>query len=1691
MNIFKFRDELIDNYKSFSRSFTKIRAKDIKNKVQHECEDLKRYWPEPLLQINPFYKQAENIDELCSEGILHEDCAKIFRVDGSPIKLFSHQVQAIDLASKGKSYVVTTGTGSGKSLSFFIPIINRILIEKSKEKYPRPRTRAIILYPMNALANSQLEEINKFLSNDPSLNLSVARYTGQDDIESRIEIQNNPPDILLTNYMMLELMLMRSSDRSLIDNCSNLQFLVLDELHTYRGRQGADVALLVRRLRSQLQAENLICIGTSATMSSVGSRAAQNEVVANFATKIFGTQISSSEVIGETLERSTRRRLNEMKIVELLSKDADVDLEVAEKALKNFLSQFGTSDSIRMENGRSPFAFKLHQFISGPGKVYITLQSQGKRVVTLDGQAYVADPDNQNETLPLFEAHFCRECGQEYIPVWIIKDASGEVAQVLPRSIDEVSANETESYGFICPVDSSQAFQGDDADLPDDWHDPKRPAKIRQSRKKDVPKLCRLSAKGVADSTGESFWVLAGKFKICVGCMQTYSARGRDKNRLIGLSGEGRSSATSTLSLQILQQLYTMPIDEDASHDFRKLLGFSDNRQDTALQAGHFNDFINQIVLRAGIVHALKAASVPMRLHELVGAICTTFGFDDPDNARAMAELLKSPETTKGRQLETAFEILRFSLSYLLMKELRSKNLYTCPSLEKLGLMRISYVGLEELCRRNEDFSDNEEIAKLGFESRLSLFTTFLDEIRRRQCISTIYYDHVEQTRIRELDRGLLNERWTFTPISGENDEYDECAFILHPEHINAWKKGSPVKFTERSNIFSVLSKLNMWSEVDSISAADREEMHKLVCFMTKCLCDCGILRETMTRCGSYYQLEQDVIRWSYPSEVVDQSPNKFFSDLYKSVSGSLDKGDIHLFEFEAQEHTAQVSSVDRELLEIRFRAGRKDAEKWRRLSPGKPYKRLPILYCSPTMELGIDISALNYVYMRNVPPTAANYVQRAGRAGRSGQQALSLTYCAAMSPHDQWFFNHPDEMVQGVVKEPTLDLSNESLVKSHLHSIWMSAACIDLPHTVCSVLDLDSDEMPVEKEIYENLSSVEVTERAIEFAQSFVDQFREDLCAQSWFENGYVDKVMHSASEEFSRSFDNYRGLYKATLNQMELANKIIMRRGLPKKEIETARRRYNDASRQKLLLENTNISSNNNDFYTYRYLASQGFLPGYNFPAMPLLAWVPEVSKEMDKATMLSRARFLGLSEFGPRNVIYHRGHIYRIERLKINVQHETATSSAELPTQSAVVCPNCGYAHLLNSGCIYNHCENCGNHLSPDDVIRGLYKVAAVETVEIERISIEDENRRSQGFEMQTLYRFGKNASGSALKKTSEIRDKEQTVAVMTYAPAASVWKANLGWRHRVNQKTKGFAINPITGYWLNQGPDSDESKGSEDKLQDKAPSQIIVPFVTDTRNILIFEPKIEGLEHDEQMSTMATLQAALLRSIEQTYQIESSEIFIDPIPSTSDRRMLLIYETGEGGSGVLRDLVENPEAIKRIARQALELMHYNVGSLDYIDADALAELDAKPECINGCYGCLLTYTNQPEHRLINRRDLPALRFLAALANSGELVQSTIENSAEDKTIGPADAISRFKLFANKNDFLVPDVVPKVFKSLDVKFDAAYSAYRCCLSFAPVDKDVVEALDEFGWQVLDLSSEDRWLEIMKSHPELSETK
>ncbi|MEW6519201.1 MAG: DEAD/DEAH box helicase [Thermodesulfobacteriota bacterium] len=1752
-NVFKFRDRLIDEYSTFSRSFTRIGARDLFEEVEKQY-NAGRYWPEPLIQINPNYQRKESVQTLVEQGLLHPSCAEIFQVGKSeghpsPLNLYTHQLEAIAKAQDEKSYVVTTGTGSGKSLAFFIPIIDRIL--KARKDDAARRTRAIVIYPMNALANSQLEELNKFLHGYAEENkpFTVARYTGQERQTIRQQIADNPPDILLTNFMMLELILTRyeAIDRQVVEHCRGLEFLVLDELHTYRGRQGADVAMLVRRLRQRLDARKLICIGTSATMSSTGTGEDQQKTVAEVASKLFGTQVTSHDVIGETLERVTDPSLDIVSIkpiladrilggsfdwadfeffrhdplavwIELnlgidmsdlsrpnrakpltvseasqrLADQAGIEKGEARQALQNFLV---AALDLRSPQGHPPFAFKLHQFISGPGKVYTTLEPEGLRPVTLDAQRFA--PGRQQEQILLFAAHFCRECGQEYHPVWRQDGASCRYSS---REIDDIASDDdAKGFGFLAPYRDGQQYRGILEDLPEHWLDTtKSTPKIKPNYRNAVPLEMRVDAQG-SEGEGERFWFIPGKFRFCLNCGFVHESYGRDVNRLSSLSGEGRSSATTMLTLSALRQLFaTQDLLPDLP-DPRKLLGFTDNRQDAALQAGHFNDFVFLLTLRAGLVGALQQNSGELTEENLADAVFKALGFDR-DEEGVLAEYLKSPQLV-GLARQEAQRALRYILGYRLVYDLRKGWRFNNPNLDQLKLLHIDYQGLDDFCANEFLFAKGHSVLqRLQPDARQALARFVFAELRRNLCLESRYLDPNDQDKARNSAYSYLNERWSFA----QDERLSTSKYLIfgkRPEFRGKVREDL-VSGGPRSRLVRLLKQASFWGKTEfagQVNGWKGQEFAAILIDFLSAAQGYGYMQSTSVGQDLIgWRLKSSALLWRLVSDLPsgdEKRSNAFFRQLYLAVAKVLALPNHPLFEFEAHEHTAQVEAGKRIFLETRFRYTRQDREEWA-ADPGHdaPLQRLPVLFCSPTMELGVDISALNTVYLRNVPPTPANYAQRSGRAGRSGQPALVITYCAAQSPHDQWFFRHAPQMVHGVVKPPTLDLANRDLVESHLHAVWLANVEHQLDTSIAPLLDLEKEEKPIRDELRACFADPAVQTRGLAHARQVIAEVENELSPEAapWFTERYVEQVISQAADTFNRALDRWRNLFDATRKQMDLADAVVKSHAVKHGERENARRRYGDAARQyAMLLKSGNTQ--NSDFYTYRYLASQGFLPGYNFPRLPLMAWIPgrggSSSGKEDEGNMVSRPRFLALSEFGPRSLIYHEGRTYRVIRAKLNVSAaDHVTADTTLATVSARICAHCGHGHMGEESSpdpLSNVCDNCGTPLTDQGRINSLYRIETVETIPVERISVNDEERQRQGFELQTAYRFLPGPDGLIQKTEATVLLGDEQLATLTYAPAARIWRINRGWRRRCDKNQLGFYINPISGVWSKQeNPEEEQNgEGTEDAMLNKVTPQRIVPFVEDHRNILILSPS-----RTLDVNAMATLQAALKRGIEQSFQIEESEMMAEALPDADNRRAILFYEAAEGGAGVLTRLAGETWQLAEVARNALRLMHFNVPDGGF-SIDILPDAEERPDggriCEAGCYQCLLSYFNQPDHEKINRQEPKALKLLVALANASVKPAGSKPESAPTSA---DDGLASWLAALDDLRLRRPDALHVQLNNGQGVADAQYKAARALIFLHEPDPAMRSYLLDRGWRVLHFpSGSETWSALFAQYPDI----
>jgi len=1642
MDIFEFRRALVEDYERFTRSFTRIRSDDLRVFVDQEYAS-QRYWPEPLVQVNPNFKGGGTVDELVASGQLSQACASIFRLNksassaGVSLPLHKHQAEAVSLAAAGESYVLTTGTGSGKSLSYFIPIVDACL--KARAADSTPRTRAIVIYPMNALANSQLEELKKFLGTDPAQRpVTFGRYTGQESTEERESMSANPPDILLTNFMMLELLMTRQSDvdKAVMCNAKGLRFLVLDELHTYRGRQGADVALLVRRVREAL-ADQLICIGTSATMATEGTQAARNAVVADVATRLFGVSIPERNVITETLRRATpenetiesvRAKLGpalragvpknldyaalaahpvsvwvELTLgltyeddkprrarpstladaAETLHRDSGESIETCNGYLQEFLLH-----AYRVEDGAGKplFAFKLHQFIAGGGKVYTTLEPPGQRAITLDGQQFVSGDIERRRRY--YHAHFCRDCGQEYLPVWNADGHEGRTFDV--RNIDERQHDDDQvKFGFLMP-DGRNIWDDDAIDrLPETWIEERANGewRVKSPQRKFLPQSVRVRPDGVvaADASLQA-WFIPGAFRFCLYCGTHHSTAGKDTLRLTSLSGEGRSSATTMLTLSALRYLYEQ--DQQLSPEAKKVLGFSDNRQDAALQAGHFNDFLQVLLTRAALLSAVdKAPNAQLTEKEVANAAFEALGFHRDDPA-VRAEYMQQPEV-KGNAKRQVQEAMRGILGYRSCFDLRRGWRFNNPNLEQLGLLRIDYQDLDDLAADEGSWANAPRVLQAAKpKERAKVLRLLFDFMRQGLCIATRYLDRTELDQLRTQSYANLHEPWGFT-----EDERPQASkwFVISRPDEKFDRRGRRIDLDDflvvgsaRSRLGRALRQSSTWGGANPYYRDINDHTYAdLIEALLKAAGPdgYGIVRKEETDVGQPgWQLNGSAIVWLLGDGASRRhaDDNAFFRGLYRNIAGLLSNPVHQLFDFEAREHTAQVEQEDRMEREARFRFTEKDRAEWR-ASHGNELEWLPVLFCSPTMELGVDISSLNTVYMRNVPPTPANYAQRSGRAGRAGQPALVITYCASQSPHDQYYFREPVRMVHGQVNAPTLDLANLELVKSHMQAIWLAETGRKLGNSVRDLLDMNQlDALPVAEEVAADLDKPAACKRAHERGLRVLTMLADELTPTKapWYTEHWAESVFLRAFKEFDNSLQRWRDLYRATQQAIELNFRIENNPAASERERREAQQRHNEARKQRDLLL-AGDSAFNSDFYTYRYLASQGFLPGYNFPRLPLLAYLPARRGQVGRESFLSRPRFLALSEFGPYSLIYHEGSQYRVIKALLTItSQDQATEGAKLATEVARLCPDCGYGHFRTQRDA-DRCVSCGASLASAQEVKSLYRIENVSTKRAERITANEEERVRQGYEMQTTLQFAE-AEGKLQMITTTASDAQGPLLELQYGPAATVWRMNFGWRRRKEKSILGFWMNPVTGHWV--GGVDDGSGGSEEERDappDKTPPQRIVPYVEDRRNILIVRP--HHALGELSTTTLTTLQYALKRGIESVYQLEESELMAEPLPTRDNRQSLLFFEAAEGGAGVLTRLAREPDALAAVASKALEVLHFlrPAEGQPWQKATLAQELDkeGKPICEAGCYRCLLSYYNQPDHELIDRQDKEA--------------------------------------------------------------------------------------------------------------------
>lgn len=1602
MNIISFHQRLIQNYKSYIQSFINIKDAPIKTFVNDQI-NAGKLWPEPLVQFNPTFETGRQIALLN----LHPVLGQIF----ANRTLYRHQEEAILLGTSGREFIVTSGTGSGKSLTYIATIFNHIL---NAGPATNGKIQAVIVYPMNALINSQNEEIKKYeisyleqfgtidkkgKTTDQIIKelqektgkifpISYAQYTGQENDAARKRIQENKPQILLTNYMMLELIMTRGGeDVELRQNMlEGIRYLVFDELHTYRGRQGSDVSMLIRRIKAAA-ANKVLTIGTSATMVSADHTTLQqqHEEVAKVASKIFASEFKSDQVVSEYLitslatknitqlelqkclsqpvpEAGTANQFEQFdsaiwierqialeekdgrlvrrtpisfdQIADKLSIAAQINKEKAKLHLSQLLEWANHLNSDPNKK-RNFLPFRIHQFIAQTGSVYATLGNRQTRQLRLEAGLYA---DKNTSLYPIL---FSRDSGHEFYCVTLNEEKS----MVLPREPFDQAPNDEEKElleeGYIImqhPEDEEALwdFERDKSELPEAWFNlPKKNGErtLKAQYRERIPQLIYFNTHGSFSHTQPMEhvgWFIPKPLLLDPTSGSIYTHK-NDWTKLAKLGGEGRSTATTILSFETIKQLGIAG--EEVKK--QKLLSFTDNRQDASLQSGHFNDFIRVGQLRSGLFQAVEQND-ELDYTTLSDKVFTALSLEQEAYAQRSSQF---PGQRKDN--EDAFKDF---IMYRALHDLRRSWRVVMPNLEQCGLLEIHYRHLADSLG-DELWNDMPVLRLMRPEERFDFLHQVFDFFRKAYALEFSMLEFTTMVAKTKRIQELLKHPWTLeeeeqfeTPgvvrldklrnpnIRAESAGYSSV-FGRYIKRISAEYK-HPLKnredyLTYIRDLFKYLEKAGWLSSM----TMKNEQNEDVVVYRLR-------VDQILWRKGNKQHIIQDKIRRRSYGQTITSPVNRYFQQFYQSELNKLKK-------IVGREHTGQINNDKRKERENSFRNG-----------------DISVLYCSPTMELGIDISDLSVVHMRNVPPSPANYAQRSGRAGRSGQAALVMVYCSNYSAHDRHYFDNVSKMVSGEVSAPRMDLVNEELLCSHLYaSVFSYRSLKSLRTSLGDLVDKENlARLPLRPEVQAALSLTTQDKQIIahRFVEVLTDSFLKqelELRKPTWFTSNWIYLQLENFMTNFEQALNRWRGLYRTAILQFREANDIIENRIYSEdhEKIKQAKIVRYQAERQMELLLNdeknkdqpNNTNSTNksqSEFYPYRYLAAEGFLPGYNFTRLPLRTFL---QNRESGGEYISRPRMVALNEFGPRNTIYHDGAKYRLDRLIL--------TEPEVRLEKAKISPFSGYIMMERAG-QYNYNVDPLLNLdinqdADENNLCTLLEMSESRAFEIQKITCAEEERTRLGYEIKTYF-FVEGGLENVLQATVHLVGNP--LLHIHAIPAARLVQINKKWR---STSEKGFSIHTKKGIWQSSDPQRRPNENPDDY-------RLVMPFTTNTANALFLQPVV-ALGTNGGANGVITLVYALKRAIENYFQVESGEIGVQ-VMGEQEVPNLMIFESAEGSLGILSQIVEDPAIYKAVMEEAWRLC--------FLDKEG-HEIPEE-QLVPATYSDLLSYYNQHHHQVIDR-------------------------------------------------------------------------------------------------------------------------
>ena len=1077
---------ILDHYLSYITSTFYIKDEELRRNFE---EALKRMdiGKGPYIDFTDSFLTGKTLLELIEEGVVTREFNKIAYEGEGTIKLsrplYAHQEESIRKIQKERNVVITTGTGSGKTEAFLYPILNSLTDEKERGTLTHG-VRAVLIYPMNALANDQLKRMRELLRHYPEITFgsftgeteeiernALAKYKKLNNRESplinerisREKMKAEPPHILITNYAMLEYLLIRPNDNVFFDGqySDKWQYIVLDEAHTYTGATGIEVSMLMSRLKDRIFRETKIqFILTSATLGeekdnldivefarnlSAGStfeeediiRAkrhsfdnvhAEDEVDIDFYKTMYQIITEDPADLADRLNQVIDRYFPQYdnqnkdyqeKLFEIVQHDQryiqarknlqkrPLDMrQFAHKmsALEDDLVAFVEVANKAKKNNVMLLDARYHMFIRSLEGCYSTLDKHPKvsLIPKKRGESLTGQEDK------FYEISVCQFCGEVYLignidPLTkefkqlknqkkgtfiLVKDKQGLSPYLSVISFDkERGKDEEESfviYDFNVQTGSTRPYNGQ---IFGDQAHHQYLIKNEKQQEKDL--------------------------KTCYFCGNTNKRTGVLRDFYIG-----QAAATSVLGTSIYEEIpgYKVKVTEkilEASEELddffgvpvvgyqkqeeneeslrKQLLVFSDSRQEAAYFASYFDVTYHNILRRRMLVEAVRETKKTRGMD--------TEGYELKHVADHLENIIRASGYEEDEDpKKEAWKTILYEMST------NERN-----SLENLGLIHFNFV---------DELGGN----RLGIYKDRDADTLYKIVSEAFKNDGMIEFPLQNQFTEEDYSYFIYSGKRQYLTLEADN-KYD-TSFV--PKKYNKWTKY--ISKTAEIDLEQAKDYLrNIWKGlyekhgILDFSVGGSKALLKNSCFKIQLTEDKAIQWYKCSKCGTLtpHNIYDYCPQGTCDGRLVEASPleeqkSNHYMKLYQELS---------LSPMRIKEHTAQLSS-----------------EKAKQYQEEFILKKINILSCSTTFEMGVDVGDLETVFMKNMPPTPANYTQRAGRAGRRADSvAYALTFCKVGS-HDLTFFKEPETMIRGKIRPPKFNTLNEKIVKRHMQSFLISS---------------------------------------------------------------------------------------------------------------------------------------------------------------------------------------------------------------------------------------------------------------------------------------------------------------------------------------------------------------------------------------------------------------------------------------------------------------------------------------------------------------------------------------------------------------------------------------------------------------------------------------------------------------------------